>query len=81
MYKIELDPVVEGVVATLPAEALGPLAELHSLLEVAPWSGQRPVTDNPDANMLTHTFGERGLAVYLVLEDQRRVYLVRLQWL
>ncbi|REE96906.1 hypothetical protein DFJ69_2359 [Thermomonospora umbrina] len=31
--------------------------------------------------MLTHTFGERGLATYLVLDERREVYLLRLEWL
>jgi hypothetical protein len=31
-------------------------------------------------NMLIHTFGERGLATYLVLEEQREVYLIRIEW-
>ena len=28
--------------------------------------------------MLTHAFGELGLATYLVIEDQREVYLLRI---
>ncbi len=35
---------------------------------------------NPSANMLTHAFGERGLATYLVLERQREVCLLRVEW-
>jgi hypothetical protein len=30
--------------------------------------------------MLTHAFGELGLATYLVLEEQREVYLLRIEW-
>jgi hypothetical protein len=30
--------------------------------------------------MLTHAFGELGLATYLVLEDHREVYLLRIEW-
>lgn len=30
--------------------------------------------------MLTHPFGERGLATYVVLDRQREVYLVRIEW-
>ncbi|MGV9329013.1 hypothetical protein [Streptosporangium sandarakinum] len=61
-------------------EALRPLAELLTLLEVAPWSGQPYNPANPKANMLTHAFGERGLATYMVLDEQREVYLVRIEW-
>ena len=36
----------------------------------------------PDANMRTHTFGEgaRGLAIYLVLEADRRIVILRVPW-
>ncbi|MET9064197.1 hypothetical protein ACWDR1_26640 [Streptosporangium sandarakinum] len=61
-------------------EALRPLAELLTLLEGAPWSGQPYNPANPKANMLTHAFGERGLATYMVLDEQREVYLVRIEW-
>jgi hypothetical protein len=30
--------------------------------------------------MLTHVFGERGLATYLVLEEHREVHLLRIEW-
>lgn len=80
MYRLALDRVAEEQVSTVPGEALGPLAELFVLLETAPWSGQPFNPSNPRANMLTHTFGERGLATYLVLEEQREVYLLRVEW-
>jgi hypothetical protein len=53
---------------------------LFTLLETAPWSGQPFNPANPRANILTHTFGERGLATYLVLEEQRTVCLLRIEW-
>jgi hypothetical protein len=31
--------------------------------------------------MLTHAFGELGLATYLVLEERRAVFLLRIEWL
>ena len=80
MYRLNLDPVAEEQVNTLPAEALRPLAELFTLLETAPWSGQPFNPARPRGNMLTHVFGERGLATYLVLEEQREVYLLRIEW-
>jgi hypothetical protein len=55
-------------------------AQLFDLLEVAPWSGRSVDPANPRGNMLTHAFGERGLATYLVLEEQREVYLLRIEW-
>ncbi|MET8381509.1 hypothetical protein ABZV14_00725 [Streptosporangium canum] len=80
MYQITLDPLAEEQIAAIPVEALRPLAELLTLLEVAPWSGQPYNPANPKANMLTHAFGERGLATYVVLDEQREVYLIRVEW-
>lgn len=62
MYELVLDPIAEEQIAALPDEALRPLAELFTLLETAPWSGEPYNSANPKANMLTHAFGERGLA-------------------
>jgi hypothetical protein len=80
VYRLLLDPIAEEQIAALPAEALHPLAELFTLLETAPWSGVSFNPANPKANMLTHAFGERGLATYLVLEEQREVYVIRIEW-
>jgi hypothetical protein len=80
VFKLILDPVAEEQIAALPDHALRPLAELFALLETAPWSGDPYNSANPRGNMLTHTFGERGLATYVVLDRQREVYLVRIEW-
>jgi len=78
--RLSLDPIVEDQIKAIPQEALRPLAELFTLLEAAPWSGEPFNTANPRGNMLTHAFGELGLATYLVMEDQREVYLLRIEW-
>ncbi|MEU0521024.1 hypothetical protein [Streptosporangium sp. NPDC006007] len=80
MYQVTLDPLAEEQIAAIPVEALRPLAELLALLEIAPWSGQSYSPAKPKANMLTHAFGERGLATYVVLDEQREVYLIRIEW-
>ncbi|MFI6396148.1 hypothetical protein [Nonomuraea sp. NPDC050540] len=80
MYKLAIDPIAEEQIAALPDEALRPLAELFTLLETAPWSGEPYNSANPKANMLTHAFGECGLATYVVLERQRETYIVRIEW-
>jgi hypothetical protein len=80
MYRLSLDAIAEDQVNVIPQEALGPLAELFTLLETAPWSGEPFNPANPRSNMLTHAFGERGLATYLVLDEQREVYLLRIEW-
>ena len=83
MYLLETEAVAVSEVAALPAEALSAYAELMSLLEVAPWSGSPYNLQRPDANMRTHTFaGEgRGLVIYLVLEEDRRVVILRVLWI
>ncbi len=80
MYRINLDHNAEEQINAVPDEALHPLTELFVLLETAPWSGQPFNPANPRGNMLTHAFGERGLATYLVLEERREVYLLRIEW-
>jgi hypothetical protein len=40
VYRLNLDPVAEEQINAIPEEALRPLAELFTLLETAPWSGQ-----------------------------------------
>lgn len=80
MYRLNLDPIAEEQINAVPEGALRPLAELFTLLETAPWSGQPFNPSNPRGNMLTHAFGERGLATYLVLEEQREVHVLRVEW-
>ena len=50
-----------------------------TLLEIAPWSGDPYILQRPDANMRSHTFGKsgHGLAIYLVMEADRRVVILR----
>lgn len=53
-----------------------------TVLEVAPWSGDAYDRQRPDANMRTHAFGGHGegLVIYLILDDQRRVVVLRVLW-
>jgi hypothetical protein len=79
VYRLTLDPIAEDQINAVPQEALRPLAELFTL-ETGPWSGEPFNPANPRGNMLTHAFGELGLATYLVLEERREVYLLRIEW-
>jgi hypothetical protein len=81
VYSVEWEQGAQVQAAALPREALSPLAELMALLEIAPWSGD-PYRTQADPGMLTPVFGKRaeGLAIYLILEDQRRVVVVRVVW-
>jgi hypothetical protein len=57
-------------------------AELIAFLELTPWAGPPYRADNPDANMRRMVFGQggEGLAVYVVLEQERRVVVVSVTW-
>lgn len=70
MYRVEADEWVQQQVDRLPAEALASYAELRTLMEVGPWSGEPVNADNPDAEVRTLTFGRGlGLVTYLILEE------------
>jgi hypothetical protein len=83
VYELEVDPEAAGDVEGLPASALGLFAEVLSLLEIAPWSGQAYNRHRPDGNMRAVPFGANGegFVVYLILEDQLRVAVLRVIWL
>jgi hypothetical protein len=82
MYSVETEVAALDEGGALPAQALGAYAELMTLLEVAPWSGDPYNLQRPDTNMRTHMFGggAHGLAIYLVLEADRRVVILRVLW-
>lgn len=81
MYSVEWEDAAREQVRALPAEALAPFAEVVTLLQVGPWSGRPLRSENPDANILTHDFGDYGIAEYLVVEDQRRVLVLSVIWI
>ncbi len=83
MYRVEIDKDALPEVEALPPTALVQYAEVLSLLEVTPWGGDSYNRARPDGAMRTVAFGEdmQGLVVYLVLDDQRRVVVLRVIWL
>ncbi len=80
MYAVDLAGVAVAQVDALPGNALAPFAEVKVVLETAPWSGRPYRKDYPDGPARTITFGERGLATYLILERQRRVEIFDVVW-
>jgi hypothetical protein len=81
VYSINTDPQAQQQVDALPDAALTAYAEARALLEVDPWSGAPYHAQNPDAAMRTLPFGTAGLVTYLILDDQRRVDVLRILWL
>lgn len=81
MYQVITDDLVQQQVDQLPTAALAPFAQLRTLLEIKPWSGDAVNQNNPDGPVRTLTFGQGlGLAAYLILDDQRRVDLLQVTW-
>jgi hypothetical protein len=81
LYEVETDGPTQHQVAALPPGAIAAYAELRVFLETAPWSGRPYNRDNPQGAVRASAFGTHGLAVYLILEDQRRVDVLLVQWI
>lgn len=80
MYDVITDEQAKPHVDALPAEALAAYAELRVALETAPWSGRPYHRDNPEGAVRVRSFATYGQVVYLILEDQRRVDVLLVQW-
>jgi hypothetical protein len=69
-------------IAALPDEALNGYAEVLCVLELAPWSGPPHHEGNPGGAVRRWLFGPDGAGqvIYLILEDQREVHVIVVQW-
>lgn len=82
MYRVTTDDESAEQVSALPVEAFVDYIAVAGVLELVPWNG-RPYTDaDPDGVMRQWVFGSRGegLVTYLILDDQRRVDVLRVTW-
>ena len=82
MYGVDADPYLQQQIDALPSAALASFAEVRTLLEIAPWSGD-PINDaHPHEPVRVASFGHdrQGLVTY-ILEAQRRVELIQIAWL
>jgi hypothetical protein len=80
VYTVTTDAHAQHQVDALPAEALAAYAEVRVVLETAPWSGRPYHRDNPEGALRARPFGTHGLVTYLILDDQRRVDVLLVQW-
>lgn len=82
MYSVEWEQDAVSQLSALPPEALPFFMELVTVLQVEPWSGDAYDRQRADANMRTHAVGKHGegLVIYLILDDQRRVVVLRVLW-
>jgi hypothetical protein len=83
VYTYDAVPDAVAQVDELPVAALSAYSELIGFLELTPWEGAPYREDKPDGPMRTMPFGKRaeGMAVYVILDDQRRVVVVSVTWL
>ena len=83
MYSYDAVPGAVAQVDELPMPALAAYAELIAFLELTLLEGAPYRDDKPDGNMRTMPFGKRaeGMAVYVILEEWRRVVVVSVTWL
>lgn len=80
MYRVVIYDEAQHAIDALPADAVGGFAELHALLEVDPWSGTPYIPGKSDGVMRTLPFGLSGMALFLILDDQRRVDVIQVYW-
>ena len=84
MYQVVTDDEVNAQVRALPDELLAYYAQVLDLLELTPWSGEPYNEAKPDGVMRTVRFGppgRTGEVIFLVLEAERRVEIVRVHWI
>lgn len=81
MYTIDTDSAAIHEIATLPLTALPHYAQAIGVLELTPWNGIPYNDAKPDGIMRSLLFGDgRGKVTYLILEDQRRVDVLKVMW-
>lgn len=83
MYEVSADEQSQPEIDALPRAALLFFAEARVAMEVAPWNGDAINAAYPDAPVRTLAFGpyRQGLITYLILEDQRRVDILKVLWI
>lgn len=80
-YSVDVDPIAQAVIDVLPASLLSTLADVFAVLERDPWSAPSVAPEtNPDGAVRTVRLGDSAMIVYLVLDDRRRVDVLRIVW-
>ncbi|WP_225729694.1 MULTISPECIES: hypothetical protein [unclassified Nocardia] len=80
MYRVDTSGEATDQIANLPDDALLAYAEAAVVLELAPWNGLSVNKRNPDAPLRQLVFGSFGMITYLVVEQERLVSVIRVQW-
>lgn len=81
MYRVDPShPDVVEQVQALPYGALAGYADALEVMEQDPWRGEPWDADAPDGNIRTLPFGPGGLVTYLILDREREVQVLEVQW-
>lgn len=82
MYRVITHPDALEQIAALPVEALRAYAEAFGVLELAPMNGRLYNRAKSDGlrELVLGARGE-GTVTYLILERQREVHVVLVQWI
>ncbi len=83
MYHLIPDRVALDQISALSAEALPLLADVFTVLQLVPERGHHYKEELPTGPMRQLVFGPtgNGIVTYLILEDQREVHILLVQWL
>jgi hypothetical protein len=79
-YALDVDPLAEQQIASLPPTALACLAEALAVVELVPWNGLALNKNNPEGAVRQLPFGGFGMITYLILDDSERVDLLIVTW-
>ncbi|MGH3916973.1 MAG: hypothetical protein ACRDTC_26715 [Pseudonocardiaceae bacterium] len=82
MYRLITHDQAREQVATLAAEALPGYAETLGVMKLVPWNSKPLNEANPDRPVRQLVFGPGGygLVTYLIMERDRRVDVLEVQW-
>lgn len=81
MYRLTTDDQSSAQIAALPADALALYAEVVGVLQLIPWHGKPYAETKPDGPMRYLLFGNQSMVVYMILEDQLRVDILKVMWI
>jgi len=82
MYRVRTYEEAQATLDALPIEVLAGYVGAFDVLELTPWNGAPLNEANPHGAVRQLVFGpeSRGIVTYLILEDQQRVDVLRVQW-
>ena len=82
MYRVVIYPEATDQLAELPASVLAEYARVIDAIEVAPWNGPPHNERNAEGAVRRWPFGPSGAGqvLYLVLDQQREVHVLRVLW-